>query len=123
MRAKELRVQRPHGHLLRTGRHTTPDESALTSTVWMNGVFHSMVTQGHVSINRFLSTTHTYLSLFRSHGQRVFAEIGGRWQLLNLPSAFEMTPDACRWIYRHDGGKIEVRAEAHHDPQELTLSI
>ncbi|HEY6923498.1 MAG TPA: hypothetical protein VI653_08525, partial [Steroidobacteraceae bacterium] len=123
LRAKELRVLRPHGHILRTGTHTTPDETALTSTVWMNGVFHSMVTQGHVSINRFLSTTHTYLSLFRSHGQRVFAEIGGRWQLLNIPSAFEIAPDACRWIYSHDDGKIEVRAAAHHDPQELTLSI
>jgi len=123
LRAKELRVLRPHGHILRTGNHTTPDETALTSTVWMNGVFHSMVTQGHVSINRFLSTTHTYLNLFRSHGQRVFAEIGGRWHLLNMPSAFEMQPSACRWIYRHDGGKIEVRAEARHDPQELTLVI
>jgi 1,2-beta-oligoglucan phosphorylase len=123
MRAKELRVLRPHGHLLRTGRHTTPDESALTSTVWMNGVFHSMVTQGHVSINRFLSTTHTYLGLFRSHGQRVFMEIGGVWQLLNVPSAFEMSPDACRWIYRHEDGVVQVRAEAHSDPHELTLSI
>jgi 1,2-beta-oligoglucan phosphorylase len=123
LRAKELRVLRPHGHILRTGHHTTPDETALTSTAWMNGVFHSMVTQGHVSINRFLSTTHTYLGLFRSHGQRVFAEIGGRWHLLNVPSAFEMTPDACRWIYRHEAGTIEVRAAARSEPQELTLSI
>src|SRR5262249_52999236 len=66
LRAKELRVQRPHGHVLRTGRNTTPDETALTSTAWMTGVFHSMVTEGHVSINRFLSTVHTYLGLFRS---------------------------------------------------------
>jgi 1,2-beta-oligoglucan phosphorylase len=123
LRAKELRVQRPHGHLLRSGRHITPDESALTSTAWMSGVFHSMVTQGHVSINRFLSTVHSYLGLFRSHGQRVFAEIGGRWQLLNVPSAFEMAPEACRWIYRHADGVIQVRAEAHSDPHELTLSI
>ena len=77
LRAKELRVQRPHGHLLRTGRHLTPDETALTSTAWMGGVFHSMVTQGHVSINRFLSTVHSYLGLFRSHGQRVFVELAG----------------------------------------------
>ena len=74
LRGKELRVQRPHGHLLRTGRHITPDETALTSTVWMSGVFHSMVTQGHVSINRLLSTVHSYLGLFRSHGQRVFVD-------------------------------------------------
>ncbi len=123
LRAKELRVQRPHGHLLRTGNHTTPDESGLTSTVWMNGVFHSMLTQGHVSINRFLSTVRSYLGLFRSHGQRVFVEIDGAWRLLDMPSAFEMSPDLCRWIYRHDAGEIQVRAEARSEPHELTLSI
>ena len=123
LRAKELRVQRPHGHLLRTGRHTTPDESALTSTVWMSGVFHSMVTQGHVSINRFLSTVHSYLGLFRSHGQRVFAQLDGDWRLLNVPSAFEMSPEECLWIYRHDGGVIRLRSAARSDPHELTLSL
>ena len=65
LRAKELQVQRPHGHILRSGAHLVPDETALTSTTWMAGVFHSMVTQGHVSINRFLSTVHSLLGLFR----------------------------------------------------------
>jgi 1,2-beta-oligoglucan phosphorylase len=123
LREKELRVQRPHGHILRTGRHLTPDESGLTSTVWMSGVFHSMVTQGHVSINRFLSTVHSYLGLFRSHGQRIFVELDSRWHLLGIPSAFEMGPDGCRWIYRHPGGVIEVRADARSDPHELSLAI
>ena len=104
LRAKELAVLRPHGHLLRTGRHLVPDESALTSTAWMGGVFHSMLTQGHVSINRCLSTVRSYLGLFRAHGLRVFVEIDGAWRLLDVPSAFEMAPDGCRWIYRHAGG-------------------
>ena len=82
LKAKELKVLRPHGHLLRSGGSLTPDEAALTSTAWMDGVFHSMVTQGHVSINRFLSTCHSYLGLFRSHGQRVFVEIDGAWRLV-----------------------------------------
>ena len=68
---------RPHGHILRTGDHLVPDEASLTSTVWMAGVFHSMVTQGHVSINRFLSTTRSYLGLLRCGGQRVFVELDG----------------------------------------------
>jgi cellobiose phosphorylase len=123
LRDKELRVQRPHGHILRTGRQLVPDESGLTSTAWMSGVFHSMVTQGHVSINRFLSTVHSYLGLFRSHGQRAFVELDGKWHLLGVPSAFEMHPNGCRWIYRHVAGAIEVRAEAHSDPHELSLSI
>jgi cellobiose phosphorylase len=123
LRAKELRVLRPHGHMLRTGLHVTPDESALTSTAWMNGVFHSMLTQGHVSFNRFLSTTHSYLGLFHSHGQRLFVELDGAWHRLDVPSAFAMTAGACRWIYRHAGGEIQVRAEAHSDPHELTLAV
>ena len=75
--AKERASLRPHGQILRTGDQLVPDEASLTTTVWMGGVFHSMVTQGHVSINRFLSTTHSYLGLFRSHGQRVFVERDG----------------------------------------------
>jgi cellobiose phosphorylase len=123
LRAKELRVLRPHGHLLRSGRHTTPDETSLTSTAWMSGVFHSMLTQGHVSINRMLSTVHSYLGLFRSHGQRVFVEIDGAWQLLEVPSAFEMSPSACAWIYRYDRGEIQVASEACSDSHEMTLSL
>jgi cellobiose phosphorylase len=123
LRAKELAVLRPHGHLLRSGHQLTPDETALTSTVWMGGVFHSMLTEGHVSINRLLSTTHSYIGLFRSHGQRVFVEIDGEWQLFDVPSAFEMAPEACRWIYRHAGGVIAVRSEAHCDSHAMSLEI
>jgi cellobiose phosphorylase len=123
LRAKELRVLRPHGHLLRSGRHTTPDETALTSTVWMTGVFHSMLTQGHVSINRMLSTVHSYLGLFRSHGQRIFVQMEGAWRLLEVPSAFEMSPNAAAWIYRYDGGEIQVRSAAGRDAHEMTLSL
>jgi 1,2-beta-oligoglucan phosphorylase len=123
LRAKELRVLRPHGELLRTGRHLTPDESALVSTVWMSGVFHSMIAQGHVSINRFLSANRSYLGLFRSHGLRIFADIAGQWRLLGIPSAFEMAPESCRWIYRHAAGEIQVRSAARSGPQTLTLDI
>ncbi|AAU92126.1 conserved hypothetical protein [Methylococcus capsulatus str. Bath] len=123
LRAKELEVLRPHGHILRTGNGLVPDEAGLTSTVWMAGVFHSMVTQGHVSINRFLSTTHGYLGLFRGHGQRLFVEIDGRWHLLDVSSAFEMRPEGCRWIYKHAGGMLQVRSEAATGSHELSVTL
>jgi cellobiose phosphorylase len=123
LRAKELGSLRPHGQILRTGERLVPDEASLTSTVWMAGTFHSMLTQGHVSINRFLSTTHGYLGLFRAHGQRVFAELDGRWQLLDVPSAFEMEPSGARWLYAHAGGCIEVRSWAPLLRHELWLSL
>ncbi|MES2982375.1 MAG: hypothetical protein V4727_08685 [Verrucomicrobiota bacterium] len=123
LKAKELKVLRPHGHILRSGSALVPDEASLTSTTWMGGVFHSMVTQGHVSINRFLSTCHSYIGLFRSHGQRIFVEIDGEWRLLGLPSAFSMKADACRWIYQHAEGTIEVVSTAVETNHELELSI
>ncbi|HXK24846.1 MAG TPA: hypothetical protein VMS55_19405 [Myxococcota bacterium] len=121
--AKERASLRPHGQILRTGDALVPDESALTSTVWMGGVFHSMLTQGHVSINRLLSTTHGYLGLFRSHGLRVFVEAEGGYALLERPSAFEMTTNGARWIYRHAGGLLEVRSFAPVDRHQMQLAI
>lgn len=123
LKAKEFGILRPHGHILRTACNLIPDEAALTSTVWMSGVFHSMVTQGHVSINRFLSTTHGYLGLFRSHGQRLFINFGNGWRLLDEPSAFEMTPEACRWFYKHDSGLIRVESRAFTTRHELGLAV
>lgn len=121
--AKERQVLRPHGHLLRTGHHLTPDETALTSTCWMGGVFHSMVTQGHVGINRFLGTVRGYLGQFRSHGLRVFVELGGQWQLLDQPSAFQMRPDGATWWYRHASGLLRVQSQGLSDPHALTLQV
>ena len=123
LRAKELEVLRPHGHILRGGTQPTPDETALTSTVWMGGVFHSMLTQGHVSINRVLSTARSYLGLFRSHGVRLFVQLNGLWQQLGTPSAFEIQPQACRWIYRHATGLIEVRSAAEGEAMTLSVSV
>lgn len=121
LKAKELMVLRPHGHILRTGDRLVPDEASLTSTAWMDGVFHSMVTQGHVSINRFLSTARSYLGLLRGNGQRLFVELEGAWHLLDVPSAFEVTAQTCRWVYKHCSGLIAVQSEALLDRHELTL--
>ncbi len=123
LKAKEVKVVRPHGHIMRTGSSLTPDETALTSTAWMAGVFHSMVTQGHVNINRFLSTTHSYLRLLCANGQRIFVELEDEWRLLDVPSAFSMEPNGCRWIYKHRSGMIHVRSSAPAESHVLTLAV
>ena len=123
LQAKERRTLRPHGTILRTGDHDVPDEASLTSTAWMDGVFHSLVTQGHVNINRVLSTTRSYLGLFRAHGLRVFVELADGWHLLGVPSAFAMTPSGCRWLYAFDGGTLAVENRAAIRAHELGLAI
>jgi cellobiose phosphorylase len=123
LRAKELRALRPHGHILRTGAGLEPDEASLTTTVWMAGVFNALLTQGHVGMNRLLSTTRSYLGLQRAHGQRIFVELAGGYHLLDVPSAWEITPNACRWLYAHAGGLIEVRVSAATDRHAVDLAI
>ena len=122
-RAHEQRVLRPHGHLLRSGGHWTPDEQAVASTVWMAGVFHSSLTQGHASANRCLSTQRGYLGLFRALGQRVFVDAGQGWHLLDQPSALQMTPGQVCWIYQAGASRIEVVAHAAADAPAVGLRL
>ena len=125
LREKELLVARPHGHILRSGNRLTPDECALTSTCWMQGVFHSMLTQGNVSFNRLLTTQRTWLGLFRAQGLRLFVDCGQGWRLLGLPSSFEMQPQQCRWLYAHNSGIIEIvsRSGLSTNTMELQCSV
>jgi cellobiose phosphorylase len=124
--AKERMVLRPHGHIVRTGAALVPDEAALSSTLWMHGVFNSLLTQGHANINRFVSATHGYRSLSdvpSANGQRIFVELAARYVLLDAPSAFEMSPSECRWVYRHADGLLEVRVGASLDRHEIAVAI
>lgn len=124
LKTKELCVLRPHGHILRTGNALVPDEASLTSTVWMAGIFHSQLTQGHVARNLLLSTARGYLGLLRARGLRVFVELAGIWHLLDVPSAFVISPDDCRWLYRHGQGLIECRSAVLGDPcQALSFEL
>jgi len=89
----------------------------------MAGVFNSLLTQGHVSINRLLSTTRSYLGLQRAHGQRLFVESADGYVLLDVPSAWEVRPDSCRWLYAHAGGLIEVSLTAGTTLHALDMRI
>jgi cellobiose phosphorylase len=123
---KQAAVLRPHGHVMRTGTSLVPDEGSLTSTAWMAGTFHSQVTQGHVSLNRMLSTRRSYLGLRQAQGLRIFVRSPGAssgWTLLDEPSAWEVGLDSCRWWYNHEGGLLEVISTAPAQSHELGLVI
>ena len=120
---KENRVQRAHAQILRTGSALVPDEGALTSTAWMGGIFNSMLTHGHVGINRLLSSARGYLGLFRALGQRIFVEQQDGWRLLDQPSAWAVTPHSCRWFYRNDQHEFEVVTCADTDSHLIELEI
>ncbi len=123
--AHALQVLRPHGHVLRSGSHWTPDETAVASTLWLAGVFHSSLTQGHASANRILSTQRGYLGLFRALGLRVFVDAGSGWQLLDMPSAWRVEPAGASWVYRHARStlRVDVHASASTPAVSLRLQV
>lgn len=109
---KEREVLRPHGHILRSGDGWEPDESEVAATAWMAGIFLAQFAQGHPSANRLLSTAVSYLGLQPAGGLRIWLEEDGKWQLLGIPSVWEVAPTACRWIYSKEDKEIEIILEA-----------
>lgn len=121
--AKDRAVLRPHGQLLRTGSALTPDPGCLTTTVWLNGVFASHLTRGHVGRDPLLTATETYLGLRRSQGLRIFVRDDDRWLLLGRPSAWGLRPHAARWLYVWRDAVLEVVTDAGGAADELTVTI
>jgi len=128
-RAKEVTVLRPHGTVLRSGDRAEPDPDGLTTTAWMTGSPVSYLTRGHATAGRVLTTVRGYLGLHRAYGLRVLVEVGGRWRLLDLPSAFAMTPDTARWVYRlgaegtDEGGVVEVTTHVPAGDHRVALRV
>ncbi len=110
--AKERATERPHGMILRSGLALYPTGHEVSATVFMNGVFLSYVTAGNLSFHRFLSICRDPLQVRRAFGLRLFVRLGKQWRLLGMPSAFEMSRDQARWIYKLEGRRVTVLAGA-----------
>lgn len=124
LKKKELLLDRPHGHILRTGQHVTPSEDTLATTAWGYGAFHSHVVIGNTSFNKLLSISRNPLNVLRSGGQRVFVKGKGGWELLGVPSALEMGPHHVVWTYKtRDGRDITVKTWASPDNPACFLEL
>ncbi|ACQ81818.1 conserved hypothetical protein [Beutenbergia cavernae DSM 12333] len=122
--AKERAVLRPHGTILRGGHGLAPDPGTVAVTAWMTGSPLSYLTRGHASSARALTTVRGYLGLHRAYGVRVLVEdvTDGGWHLLDVASAFEMTPDGARWVYVTDGVTIELATSLTSDGAVLDVT-
>jgi cellobiose phosphorylase len=108
LRAKEERVDRPHGHIMQAKCGYLPDESIMSTTAFACGVFNSHLTQGNTNFNTLLSVcANPATPMFE--GQRILVQLDGADYLLGVASAFEMGLNHCRWIYKHGGFLLQVR--------------
>jgi cellobiose phosphorylase len=109
LRDKE-RTTRRHGSVLRSGNAMLPDESTLSVTCWMHGVFAAQLTIGNTSFHKLFSVSRDPYNVTRASGLRVLVDAGAGWCLLTVPSAFEMGLSDCRWAYALADRVITVSA-------------
>ena len=123
--AKQARVLRPHGHLLRSGTRLRPEETSVCATAWMDGAFCTQLTQGHVSLGTVTSVRRSYLGLDPASGLRIFvrSEGGDGWALLGTPSAWRVALDECRWWYAHGRSLLEVRTQIPAAADAVTVEL
>jgi cellobiose phosphorylase len=109
LRAKEVIVDRPHGHIIQAQARLSPDENIVSTTCYAGGIFNSHLTQGNTNFNILLSVCTDQFNQSAGSGQRIFVGINDRYYLLGVPSAFEMGLNHCRWIYKHGNYCFQVR--------------
>ena len=99
-RDKEALVDRPHGHVLRSGVSHWIDDQQFGLTCYAAGIFGAQVYLGNPGLARLLSVVRNHLNVARANGQRVFLRRGSAWHQFGVPSAFALEPGVVRWIYR-----------------------
>ncbi len=107
---KERCVVRRHGALLVSGAQLLPDERTWCMTCWMHGVFGAQLTLGNTSFHRLWSISRDPYNITRGSGLRMLIDTGGGWQLLAVPSMFEMGLADCAWIYQLGSRTLTVSA-------------
>ena len=123
LKAKELLMERPTGHIMQSGRNLLPSDDVMSVTAWMYGVFASQVTIGNTSFNKLVGACRNPLNVLKASGQRIFVKTERGWELLGLPSAFEMGPTGARWIYQGSLVTVSIRVALSLDAPACRLSI
>jgi 1,2-beta-oligoglucan phosphorylase len=108
LKNKELKVERPHGHMLLQGDILNASEDVLSSTHFIFGVFNSHFVLGNTSFNKFLSNIRSPLNTNKASGLRIYLKYENQYQLMSIPSVFEMGLNYVKWVYLLENDEIEV---------------
>ena len=123
LRAKEVRADRPHTHIMQAKTGLTPDEDIMSTTSFAFGVFNSHLTQGNTNFNTLLSICTSQFNQGIETGQRIILTIDDQQFLLGVPSAFEMGLNHCRWIYKHGEHIFQVRTWTSRSAPQVNMDF
>lgn len=120
---KELLVERPHGHILMSGRSLKLGAEVLTTTSYMYGLFNSHVVVGNTNFNKMMSNARNPLNVPKTAGQRIYVEREGTYRLLTMPSLFELGFNYARWYYKTEDDMLIITNFTAADSPEVRLHV
>lgn len=107
---KELQVERPHGHLMIHGDIEHATENVMATTNFMFGVFHSHISLGNSTFHKFLGDNRNPLNIQKMAGLRIYVKKENTYQLLGLPSYYDMGATVTKWVYILENDEITITA-------------
>ncbi|MCC3358494.1 cellobiose phosphorylase [Bacillus sp. REN16] len=123
LKEKELLVERPHGHILMSGQNDKVKDDTMTTTSYMYGVFNSHIVIGNTSMNKMMTNMRNALNNTKTSGQRIYVDINGSYQLLTMPSMFEIGFNYVRWYYKTSEDLLMITNYTTLDRPEIRLQV
>ncbi|MFW5437823.1 GH36-type glycosyl hydrolase domain-containing protein [Paenibacillus apiarius] len=123
LKEKEMLVERPHGHILMSGNNVKLGAQVMTTTSYMYGLFNSHVVVGNTNFNKMMSNARSSLNVPKTAGQRIYVEQGGKFQLLAMPSLFEIGFNYARWYYKTEEDILIITNFTTVDTPEVRLNV
>ncbi|MCM3001918.1 cellobiose phosphorylase [Paenibacillus cellulositrophicus] len=123
LKEKELRVERPHGHILMSGGSVKLGAKVVTTTSYMYGIFNSHLVVGNTNFNKMMSNARSALNVPKTAGQRIYVNIEGVYRLLTMPSLFEIGFNYVRWYYKTAEDMLVITNFAAADAPEVRLHV
>ncbi|GGF59286.1 hypothetical protein GCM10010912_00580 [Paenibacillus albidus] len=123
LKEKEMRVERPHGHILMSGDNARLNDKVITTTAYMYGIFNSQVVIGNTNFNKLMSNARNALNVPKTSGQRIYVQLGGEYRLLTMPSLFEVGFNYARWVYRTQEECFIITNYTTADSPEIFLNV
>ncbi|MBD8496997.1 GH36-type glycosyl hydrolase domain-containing protein [Paenibacillus arenosi] len=123
LKEKELRVERPHGHILMSGDNARMKDNVMTTTSYMYGIFNSQLVVGNTSFNKMMTNARNALNIPKTSGQRIYVELDGMYRLLAMPSLFEMGFNYARWYYKTEHDWLIITNVTTVDTPEVRLNV
>lgn len=123
LKRKELLVERPHGHILMSGNNAQLNAEVMTTTSYMYGIFNSQVVVGNTNFNKMMSNARNALNVYKTSGQRIYAEVDGQYRLLTMPSLFEIGFNYARWHYKTADDTLVITNYTAVNSPEIRLHV